>query len=139
MKDKQGAKASNQGRKFENIVASQLDIAGASYDRQFKLLGGSIFGKNKFIDFRVNNFSKYPQGLYLELKFQDIAGSVEEKMPYTIECIKERYNLPTFLILGGEGLTEGCLAWTLNQKGGNLVDIMFEQDVTRWVMRNGFN
>ncbi len=134
----QGKKATNQGKKFEDIIASQLDIAGATYERQVKLLGGSIFGKNKVIDFRVTNFHKYPQGLYLELKWQDSPGTVEEKMPYTIQCIKDRYDLPTMLILGGQGLTEGCLAWTLAQKGDNLVDILLEQDVTRWIMRNGF-
>ncbi len=133
-----GKQASRQGRKFEDIVAGQFNLSGVDYQKQFRLAAGSIFGKIKVIDFLINNSVAYPEGLYIELKWQDSPGSVEEKMAYTIACIKERYDLPSILLIGGEGLTEGCIAWTLAQKGGNLIDVMFEKDIIRWIMRNEF-
>ena len=138
MVSKQGQKASRQGKKFEDMIAGMLDTAGAEYHTQVTLEGGSIFGKDKRIDFLITNQDKYPEGLYLELKWQDSNGTVEEKMPYTVACIKERYDKPTALVLGGDGITKGCEQWVFDQEGGNLVRVMYESEIVRFCMRNGF-
>ena len=134
----QGKRATKQGKKFEDIVASQLDVAGAKYERQVRLANGSIFGKTKVIDFLITNSARYPNGLYMEIKWQDSSGTAEEKIPYSVACIKKCYDLPTVLLLGGSGLTDGCISWAISQKGGKLIEVMHEHDLTRFCMRNGF-
>ncbi len=138
LKATQGGRASRQGRKFEAVVASILDTAGADYEQQFLIPGGHIYGRNKRVDFFVKNHAEYSKGLVLEIKWQESSGSADEKIPCAIECIK-KYPFPTILILGGTGWSEGVLAWAKLQESSKLIHVMNNDHMLSWFMRNGFN
>jgi len=132
---KQGAKANKQGSKYENLIEAMMHTIGIEFEAQVNLVGGSIYGGIKRIDFRLDNLSEYPDGLYLELKWQNSGGSVAEKMPYLVDCVKTRFDLPSIIVIGGNGLPKGCEQWVRKQIEGNLIDVMDEQDFIQWMMK----
>ena len=118
----QGKYANFTGQVLEKKVAMLLDECGYQqlkeklvetqnqyYIHQFKHFQ-SIYGGILCVDFFVWSQNKYPSGLVIECKSQAIAGSVDEKYPYTINNLKET-KCPAILIIEGNGPKAGALAW----------------------------
>lgn len=134
-----GAQANRQGRKFEDMIAGQLDAARLEYERYPVIPSGSIYGGDKIADFRLAPVARFPDGLYIEAKWQDSAGSVDEKFPFVVACIREAFDLPAVLVVGGEGMKSGVMPWLRRQVDGlTLLEVLREHEFTRWLMRNGF-
>jgi len=138
MVSKQGQKAANKGREFEELIQSQLTQAGVNFEKQVRLVGGSLFGEVKVIDLLITNHPEYPDGLYAEIKWQGSGGTTDEKIPYAVACIKELYDKPCVLIFDGKGFRKGVLPWLMTQVGGNLVKVI-HGDLSQWLMDTDFN
>lgn len=69
-------------------------------------LGTSIIGKPRRLDLLA--LDAHGRGLALECKYQDSAGTVDEKIPYALADL-EALRMPAALVYAGEGFSEGVL------------------------------
>lgn len=123
----QGAQANRTGGVAEGVIASILDSCRVDYIRQH-LIGISIYGHPLRADFYLPK-----DELIIESKWQDVAGSADEKLPYLVMNIRERYPLPTLLVLGGKGWKAGAITWVKKQVDRTLlVDVLSVEEFMKW-------
>jgi len=123
----QGAQANVNGKALETNVAQLLTQFGCSFKEQVEFT--NVYGSTRAkVDFMVDD-------LAIECKFQRVAGSVDQKMPYAYE------NLSLFnrglLVLDGDYFQkhEGIHSY-LNTKVSSTFDWCFVDDLTEWLMEN---
>ena len=77
--------------------------------------------------------SKCREGIK-EVKWQQVGGSVDEKYPYLVLNIQMKYEVPTILILDGNGYKKGAEKWIRSQSGhGNFLSVFNLQQFHAWV------
>jgi PD-(D/E)XK nuclease superfamily protein len=118
------------GSVLENMVRHALDLGGYSQTPQ-RVIGSRPGGGKHKVDVLA---SKAGRTVLVSLKWQQVSGTAEQKVPFEVICLAEavRESNGTFdkayLVLGGEG-------WTLREffvggglqrhlKYGELVEIM---------------
>jgi hypothetical protein len=131
----QGQKANATGQEAEDIIAGVLMRKGCRVERQVSL-GASIYGTPINADFRVFGLKQYPDGLIIECKWQSASGSVDEKFPYLVLNIKERFPLPTMVVLSGKGYKPGAEEWLRRQVDDWLVAVMDLEEFITWMMNS---
>jgi hypothetical protein len=99
-------------------------------------IGHSIYGLPLFTDFWVRGAPGFPEGLAIEVKWQQSTGSVDEKFPYLVLNIKERYPCPALIIADGGGQRLGAIQWLRDQLEGNLLGIFTVTEFLVWANRN---
>lgn len=127
---KQGRSANQSGNRLENTVESVIEQAGYRrvesitlgtpgrysmpvYARQ--VTGGTtIYGKKRICDFVLFHPELFPDHLIVECKWQQSAGTVEEKFPFLVENIK-LLGTKTIIILDGGGYSTGAREWLERQ------------------------
>jgi len=72
-----------------------------------------------FVDFFIWHPWKHPYGLIIEIKYQEIPGSVDEKFPYAIANLKAA-GIPSILLVFGDGARREAKAWCMRQQDANL-------------------
>ena len=70
-------------------------------------LGKTIIGKDRKIDVFIVH-SNDQSALAIECKFQDVAGTTDEKIPYALEDLEALW-VPGCLVYAGEGWSRGIL------------------------------
>jgi hypothetical protein len=98
------------GHEYRKRIASYL--VSAYWDRGMQVfeevnVGTSIIGKQR----RVDLFLFLPtekKALALECKYQDVSGTADEKIPYTLQDLAA-LRMPSALAYGGAGFSEGVL------------------------------
>ncbi|MFH1357565.1 MAG: PD-(D/E)XK nuclease superfamily protein [bacterium] len=125
-----GAMANKTGNSLEKYVKDQLEANGYTpfplqYKKQLlenrKSIGGkqyatqapvgdSIYGSKRNCDFFVINPDKFPEGLVIECKWQQVAGSVDEKYPFLYFNIVKT-GVPTIVLLDGGGCKKSAKEW----------------------------
>ena len=80
------------------------------FSTQFHV-GKSIYDVDQYCDFICYHPGRWPDGLVIESKWQHEAGSVDEKYPYLVLNIQDRYGYPTVLVLDGGGYKKGAEGW----------------------------
>ena len=102
------------------------------YSRQVEI-GLSIYETPIKCDFILYHPTEWRDRLVIECKWQQVVGSVDEKYPYLILNIQERYNCPTILLLDGGGYKQGAEDWIRNQAGvGNLLKVFNMTEFQAW-------
>lgn len=81
-------------------------------------VGTSIYGTPLFADFVVYGVSAFPHGLAIESKWQHSQGSVDEKLPYLVQNIREGYDVPAVIVADGGGHRPEALRWLRGQVDG---------------------
>ena len=106
------------------------------YSRQLKL-GLGIYDTKIFCDFAI---SRGPGGgaIIIECKWQQGAGSVDEKLPFLVENIKKHYPYPTYVIIDGSGFRPGAIKWLRKQIGGKLAGVMSMAEFQAWSNNGSF-
>jgi hypothetical protein len=99
-------------------------------------IGSSIYGLPLSADFWVRDTRHFPEGLAIEVKWQQSTGSVDEKFPYLVHNIKECYPCPALVIADGGGQRPGALQWLRAQAGGNLLAVFSLAEFVAWANRN---
>jgi PD-(D/E)XK nuclease superfamily protein len=99
-------------------------------------IGSSIYGLPLFADFWVRGAAHFPEGLAIEVKWQQSTGSVDEKFPYLALNIKECYPCPALVIADGGGQRPGALHWLRGQVDGNLMAVFSLAEFMAWANRN---
>lgn len=128
------ATGTNSGKAAENVIAATLDQRGFTYERQFEI-GSGIYDSPTRVDFFVHDVPGFGGGLILESKWQDTSGTADEKLPFLVANIKERYPCPTIVVLHGGGYRKGAEHWLRRQVGGSLFAVMGLEELVSFVMR----
>jgi len=98
------------GNQYANLVASYIvkNFSERSIEVYRELFfGKSIIGKNRRIDILVLEKTT-GVALAVECKYQDSFGTVDEKIPYTLQDM-DAIGMPVCLAYAGTGFSEGIL------------------------------
>jgi hypothetical protein len=98
------------GASFEDEVAKVIHRLGLSYLRQVKM-GVSILGRRRVADFLV--YDRAGKSLGIECKYQQTAGSAEDKLVHTITEFDAR-PVRHILVFGGEGFSKNIKGYLLS-------------------------
>ena len=149
----QGGKTANYtGNVLEKFVQDRLNERGYTfvprekfepakhigqpiYTKQF-FVGLSIYENNLFADFVLYHPQKHPNCLIIEVKWQQSAGSVDEKYPYLILNINMKHPYETVLLLDGGGYTKGAEKWVRGHVGNRLKKVMNMSEFQIWANKN---
>ena len=74
----------------------------------------TIYNTKRTSDFFVINNDIFSDGLIIECKWQQVAGSVDEKYPFLFENIKKT-GVPTIILLDGGGYKPGAKEWLMSK------------------------
>lgn len=151
----QGSKANTNGSSLENMVYQYLENKGYQYVKDMKIddqkiglikklmyskhykIGNSIYNRPLYTDVIIYHPEKYPKFLAIEIKWQQSGGSVDEKYPYLVQNIKERFPCDALIILDGGGYKPGALEWLKNQTDMKLVNVFNLNEFIRWGNNGG--
>jgi hypothetical protein len=114
-------------RRFHAALSLEQPI----YTKQFPI-AKSIYGTDLFCDFLLFHPIKYPHCLIIESKWQQSAGSVDEKFPYLVANIREQYPHATIVVLDGGGYKAGAEAWLRRQVDEKLLHVFNMMEFQRW-------
>lgn len=98
-------------------------------------IGPSIYNLPLNADFWIFGAPLFPNGLAIEVKWQQSTGSVDEKFPYLVHNIKECYPCPAIVIADGGGQRSGALQWLRAQAGDNLLAVFSLAEFLAWANR----
>lgn len=149
MDNEQGGVVANRtGSSFEQFIEDTIIRAGYTFvdKREFEPaiylrqpiysmqvpICDSIYETTIYCDFILYHPDRHPECLIIESKWQQSGGSVDEKYPYLVINIQERYPFPTILILDGGGYKPGAELWLRDQVGGNLLNVFSMTQFQRW-------
>jgi hypothetical protein len=94
---------------FENRLA----IGGRQYIKQLPV-GKTIYDTLRKCDFFIVNRKLFPEDLIIECKWQQVAGSVDEKYPFLLFNIIKTA-IPTIILLDGSGYKKAAMNWLKDQ------------------------
>jgi len=146
-------KAGKMGKEFEKSVANMLDDIGFIeidkkdvgdsismkwYCRQYKKFVG-IYGKVLTIDLLLFDHDHFPNKLAVELKYQSVGGSVDEKFPFVIQNMRKLFRdhgIKGLLLLNGGGYNTNAVKWSKGQQDENLFVVEGRSDIYNWIEDN---
>ncbi len=101
------SKANKSGVILEGLIYNILQsYKGINIVKQYPL--NDIFGSSK-VDFKIDYKGK---SFFIEAKNQAVSGSVDQKLPFYLENIREnRYSGHFVFILNGNGIRNGALSY----------------------------
>ena len=136
-----------RSKKGYKVVKNIIYYKGKEVAKSFKKNGLYKFLETKGVDYtKILSKKLLPdEAIYvivnntlfiIEVKFQKVAGSVDEKFPFMIENIQTRYPCPAMVVYGGGGAKPGAVKYLKSQVGGNLVAVFSHEEFLAWVIRN---
>ncbi|MFN7716129.1 MAG: PD-(D/E)XK nuclease superfamily protein [Pseudanabaenaceae cyanobacterium] len=150
MKEEQGgAKANREGLRLQEIVLGILNtykyeeqpnsffrlachLKQPIFSQQFDI-GKGIYQTDCKCDFIIYHPEKHPQTLVIECKWQASSGSTDEKFPYMVANIKERFSTRTIIVIDGDGARKGGIKWLKNQVDQKyLIGVFSLSEFTKW-------
>jgi hypothetical protein len=102
----------------------------------------TIYGSSWALDFVVVHPTKFPNGLVIEVKYQGVGGSVDEKLPFSMLSLaaitRRGHDAPkTLLIIAGDGMRGDAKLWAIDYGIMHLVDVVVSETALRdWVATN---
>jgi PD-(D/E)XK nuclease superfamily domain len=98
------------GHEYRKRIASY--IVSAYWDRGIQVfeevnVGTSIIGKQRRVDLFVLSPGER-KAFALECKYQDVSGTADEKIPYTLQDLTA-LRMPSAVVYAGAGFSEGVL------------------------------
>jgi hypothetical protein len=121
------------GGVLERMIVPALDAGGYTYETQVPL--GKRLGIGRHVVDAVAE--KAGRKLLISLKWQQVSGTAEQKVPFEVICLLEALEVgqyeKAYLVLGGEG-------WTLRNfyTGGGLKPFLVNSDKVEVLTLEGF-
>lgn len=106
----------------EDAITLVFENKGYWVEHQVHLVE-SLYGTKMPVDLIIRGLLEFPEGLIIESKSQDQPGTVDEKLPYLVLNIKEKYPLPTIIVLDGGGYRSGAIDWVKSQIDNKLIAV----------------
>ncbi len=127
MSQSQGGKANRTGSVLEAIVTSTLSTHGfevvlyREYQKEPTRYGTelllrnvpytTLYGTRGFTEFLIRS-ERYNLETRIECKWQQSAGSVDEKLPYTyLSCAESVPEDDIIILIDGDGFRDGAKSW----------------------------
>lgn len=133
---KQGSFANHAGAVAEGVACDLLRGLGYCVLTHRRICE-SIYGHDIRTDLLVTNAPGFPTGLAIEIKWQDAAGSVDEKFPYLVANIREKFPCPAVVVVAGGGQKQGSIQWLKGQTDGEkLVAVLTLDEFVSWALRD---
>lgn len=99
----QRTEANDAGKDFEYIIGKILKRHGIGYRHQFYTgVRDEDYDKQIVVDFYLPSVKGFLSGLYVEARWQESAGSTEEKASALKDRIVKYYDRPTIVVCGGK-------------------------------------
>jgi hypothetical protein len=131
----QGATANATGKDLENFVENSLvqygykkieenkkDVFAQRAQKQWNKVftreapvGVDIWNRFRRCDFFVLNSTSFVEGIVIECKWQQVAGTTEQKINHLVDTIKHS-GLPSIIVIDGEGWSKGVIPWLTQQQ-----------------------
>jgi hypothetical protein len=127
------ARDTGTGGVLEAMVLPALTRGGYTYKLQ-QVIGSRFGGGRHFVDVTAEKDGK---SYLVSLKWQQVAGTAEQKVPFEVICLAEAvvtgHYAKAYLVLGGEG-------WKLRSfyTGGGLRDQLVHADKVEILTLEGF-
>ncbi|MBC6443717.1 MAG: hypothetical protein GDA53_11560 [Rhodobacteraceae bacterium] len=99
------------------------------YSKQV-IVGKNIYGMDRKVDFILYHPVRWDKCLVIQCKWQAIPGSVDEKYPFEVECIRHG-EYPTIIVLDGAGYRPGAREWLMKQCDDKLLRVCTLGDFAR--------
>jgi hypothetical protein len=144
-----GSRANRTGKRLEEFITHELEESGYTYIDRMKwkialyldqpiytrqlFLCKSIYDTAVYGDFTLFHPKKYPDCLVIESKWQESSGSVDEKLPFLVSNIKERFPINAIVVIDGGGFKKGAIKWVQSQIDGKLLNVFSMSDFHKWV------
>lgn len=119
----------NKNRDFYRVKELPVDKIFV----QHCFIGDSIYGEAMKVDILLYHKTKYPDKLAIEIKWQQVSGSVDEKYPYLVSNIKEVFPCRAIIVIDGGGYKKGALKWLKNQTNLKLIGVFSLSEFLKWV------
>jgi hypothetical protein len=96
-------------------------------------LGKNLYEGPMTVDFYLYDRDKWPDGLYIEVKWQAASGSVDEKYVFTALSLMGQPG-DKILILDGSGYRRGAVKWLRRQavKSSNRFNVFTLMEFFKW-------
>jgi hypothetical protein len=132
-----GSQANRSGRTAEDAIADLLSRHHCEFSRQVEV-GTSIYGTTMRADFLAHNLVDFPKGLVIESKWQDTAGTADEKFPYLAANVRgNNYRHPVVVVVYGGGFRPGAVRWLQEQVDGeHLIAVFSFEGLLSWLQRH---
>lgn len=101
------------------------------YAKQF-YIGRSIYDTAMYCDAILYHPELHPKSLAIECKWQQSAGSVDEKFPFLVLNIKTREPYPTIVLLDGGGYKKQAETWLRAQTDDKLIHVFSMVEFQTW-------
>lgn len=150
---RQGTRANYTGNQLQKFIFNTLTQKGyflvdrkhfnpAKYMEQAIFcpefpVGENIYGTPTTCDFILYHPQKHPDCLIIEAKWQQSAGSVDEKFPFLVANIKEKYPHATVIVLDGGGYRDKAEDWLRGQVNDKLLKVMNMREFQKWANDGG--
>ena len=122
----------DQKRMLVNSDGVLITEGSRWFTRQVRL-GKNIYEGAMKIDFYLYDRDKWPDGLYIEVKWQATSGSVDEKYVFTALSLM---SLPgdKIMILDGGGYRRGAVKWLRKQaaRSSNRLTVFTLMEFFKW-------
>lgn len=82
-------------------------------------IGAGIYGTDIYVDFYIIGSGSISSGVIIECKWQQVGGSVDEKLPYVNLNIQNCYPTPAVVLIDGGGMKPGAIAWLTSEVAVN--------------------
>lgn len=97
----------------EQVFANRHSVGGKQYAKEV-VIGQSIYETKVRCDFLILNQAKFPDGLVIECKWQQVSGSVDVKYPYNVLNIL-KIGVPSIILIDGKGARKKAVQWLKEQ------------------------
>ncbi|MDR3030923.1 MAG: hypothetical protein LBU35_00885 [Holosporales bacterium] len=117
----------------KQVFAMRQSVGGKQFSKQ-QLCGESIYGSARRCDFFVINQERFPKNLIIECKWQESAGSVDEKYPFVMLNIT-KIAILTIVLIDGKGYKKQAFKWLKDQVSTEraLIDVCTMQEFQKLV------
>lgn len=96
-------------------------------------IGKTIYETQMSCDFILYHPTKHKDCLIIESKWQQSGGTVDEKFPYFILNIQQRYTNKTIVVIDGGGYRKEAETWIRKQIGNNLLSVFSMVEFKKWI------
>jgi hypothetical protein len=150
-----GRRANHNGKGLENFLAGKLEENGFIWCKDSAWLyrnrvslktrmyakqvyvGLDQYGDKRIVDFFIVDNVIFPKSHIWEAKWQQSAGSIDEKFAHLRDTIRHT-GIPTTVIVGGGGCRPNRLEWFKRQSDGRVFCAVWTMEELQIAVNNGF-